>query len=64
VPDAISGQDLDEWAAILIHNIEQTPLVGAHLEAESGGLTTVTPVPTIPALSFLKIPVRIRSSPA
>lgn len=61
VPDAISGQDFDEWAAVLIHNVDETPLTGAHIEAMSGGLTTITTVPTIPALSFLKVPMRVRS---
>lgn len=64
LPDAISGESLDEWAAILIYNVDTTPLHGGHVEAESNGLTTITPVPTIPALSFLKVPVRLRSPAA
>ena len=61
VPDAISGQDFDEWAAVLIHNVDETPLTGARIEAMSDGLTTSMTVPTIPALSFLKVPMRVRS---
>jgi hypothetical protein len=64
LPDAVAGELLDEWAAVLIHNVDPEPLRGAHIEAESDGLVTVSDVPTIPALSFLKIPFRVRAGAA
>ncbi|MDP6158403.1 MAG: prolyl oligopeptidase family serine peptidase [Phycisphaerales bacterium] len=61
LPDAIADEPLNEWAAILVYNVDTAPLRGGHVEAESDGMTTITPVPTIPPLSFLKVPVRLQS---
>lgn len=60
LPDAIEGRPFDEWASVLIYNIDATPLAGTHLSVTMGDLSTKTAVPTIPPLSFLKVPVQLR----
>ncbi len=64
LPDAIEGESFDEWGAVLIYNVNTEPLVGCWLDAEVVGLVTQTPVPTIPPLSFLKVPVQLRAPAA
>lgn len=61
LPDAIADEPLDAWAAVLIHNVDTTPLAGCVLDATIGELTTRTDLPTIPPLSFLKVPVHLRA---
>jgi hypothetical protein len=61
LPDALAGHPLDGWSGIVVYNVDTSALQGAHIEAESGGMTTVTAVPTIPPLSFLKVPVRLQA---
>jgi len=64
LPDAVAGEPLDASGAVLIYNVNSTPLVGSHLSATIAGQSTISPVPAIPALSFLKVPVRLRGPAA
>ncbi len=62
MPDTISGRPLDEWGAVLVWNIEPTPLRDAVITATIGDQSVSTAVPPIPPLSFLKVPVQLRAS--
>ena len=62
MPDTISGRPLDEWGAVLVWNIETTPLRDAVITATIGDRSVSTAVPPIPPLSFLKVPVQLRAS--
>jgi len=63
-PDAIEHEPLDEWGAVLVYNVDSQPLRGCTLTAEAGKLSTQTRVPTVPPLSFLKVPVQFRAEAA
>ena len=59
MPDAVLDEPVDAWAGVLVYNVDASPLRGASIAASIGDTTTMTAVPTIGPLSFLKVPVRI-----
>ncbi|MDP7030435.1 MAG: prolyl oligopeptidase family serine peptidase [Phycisphaerales bacterium] len=63
LPDALAETPLDAYGGIIVYNVDTRPLEGAHMSASIEGHRVISPVPTIPPLSFLKVPVRLAAPP-
>jgi len=59
MPDALLDEPVDALAGIIVQNVDITSLYGATVTASLEGQNATTSIPTIPPLSFLKVPVAI-----
>ena len=61
--DAIVGEPVDTWGAIVVVNATVAPVKSLHIEAKIGAGTVVrTPVPVLPPLSTRKVGFRLAGS--